>query len=52
MDADPVTARVMLEDHEAEELKPCRHCGQSIDDRDLTQILYHRTPQHEPLKLH
>lgn len=49
MDEDPITARVLIEESEEDALQSCARCGQRFDNRDLMQILYHRTPEHEPL---
>ena len=36
---------------EAEHFYLCPDCGQAVDGRELSAVLYHRIPDHKPLIL-
>ncbi len=33
---------------EADHFYTCSHCGQQVDKRQLMEVLYHETANHEP----
>ncbi|WFP74478.1 hypothetical protein [Mesorhizobium sp. WSM4906] len=36
--------------NEVEHFYVCRTCGQSVDRRDLRQVIWHERPDHKPLE--
>lgn len=49
MEGDPITFRALMEDEACEHIAPCPHCGQLVDERELSEVLHHRGPEHLPL---
>lgn len=47
MDEEPVTFRTIFED-DHDETHTCSQCGARFDLRDLSEILRHRQPAHDP----
>lgn len=52
-DDEPVTFRAMFETDDEQDAapRPCPQCGQTVDQRALIEVLYHRRPDHQPMAL-
>ncbi|TGQ29446.1 hypothetical protein EN859_033210 [Mesorhizobium sp. M00.F.Ca.ET.216.01.1.1] len=46
-----IGTRQALVKHEAQHLYDCPTCGQTVDRRDLRQVIWHELPGHERLEI-